>query len=62
MINKYIEKHIKRKIVIVECLFESVGRDLELETLREKLCISKPTLNKDFFFLKTFLNKKLKCV
>lgn len=59
MINKYIERHIKRKIVIVEFLFESVGRDLELEILREKLCVSKPTLNKDFFFLKDIFGQKI---
>lgn len=50
MINKYIEKHIKRKIMIIELLFENVGRNLELEIIRKKLCVSKPTLNKDFFF------------
>lgn len=50
MINKYIEKHIKRKIIIVEFLFENVGRNIDLEPLREKLGVSKPTLNKDFFF------------
>lgn len=59
MISKYIERHIKRKILLLDFFFDNVESDLDISYLLEMLNVTKPTFFKDISIIQESLGNSL---
>lgn len=59
MITKYIEKHIKRKIYMLNFFLEHMGTQCSLENLINQLNVSRPTFYKDLSNIQEILGDDL---
>lgn len=55
MISKYIERHIKRKVLLLDLFFENTASYLDIDYVLELLKVTKPTLFKDIMIIQESL-------